>query len=257
MGLTGARPHAPSAAEREVAWHDLECGGYTEDLPLWRELAASRADGPVARVLELGAGTGRVSLDLARAGHEVTALEISPALLGALRERARGLPLRAVAGDARRFELGVRFDVCLVPMQTLQLLDGAGERGELLAAAGAHLRPGGLFACAIVTAPDSFDARSGPAPEPERMTRDGFLYESRPLAVRPGPRTIRIERERVVTDGAGAPAAPPEHDVVVLAQLTARQLWAEGGSAGLRPAPSAEIAETEEHSGSEVVMLDA
>ena len=37
-----------------VVWHDLECGGYDADLPLWRELAAD-ADGPV---LDLGAGTG-------------------------------------------------------------------------------------------------------------------------------------------------------------------------------------------------------
>ena len=50
-----------------VIWHDLECGGYREDLPLWRALA-DRAGGPV---LDVGAGTGRVALDLARAGHEV------------------------------------------------------------------------------------------------------------------------------------------------------------------------------------------
>ena len=39
-----------------VLWHDLECGRYAQDLPLWRELA-SEARGPV---LDLGAGSGRV-----------------------------------------------------------------------------------------------------------------------------------------------------------------------------------------------------
>ena len=29
-----------------IMWHDVECGGYAEDLPLWRELAAAEA-GPV------------------------------------------------------------------------------------------------------------------------------------------------------------------------------------------------------------------
>jgi ubiquinone/menaquinone biosynthesis C-methylase UbiE len=42
-------------------WHDLECGDYRDDLPSWRSLAAT-AGGPV---LDVGAGTGRVTLDLA------------------------------------------------------------------------------------------------------------------------------------------------------------------------------------------------
>jgi len=53
----------PSPAQRAVVWHDLECGGYRVDLQAWLELA-ERAGGPV---LDVGAGTGRVSLALARA----------------------------------------------------------------------------------------------------------------------------------------------------------------------------------------------
>ena len=44
----------------DVLWHDLECGGYDLDLPLWRELA-DREGSPV---LDVGAGTGRVAPDL-------------------------------------------------------------------------------------------------------------------------------------------------------------------------------------------------
>ena len=60
----------PPLADRAI-WQEVEFGSYTADLPLWRELAET-ADGPV---LELGAGAGRVSLDLAQAGAEVIAVE--------------------------------------------------------------------------------------------------------------------------------------------------------------------------------------
>ena len=56
----------------EVVWHDLECGSYRADLPLWRDLAERHGD----PILDVGAGTGRVSLDLAQAGHRVTALDL-------------------------------------------------------------------------------------------------------------------------------------------------------------------------------------
>ena len=45
-------------------WHDVECGAYEADLELWRELAREAPEG----VLDVGAGTGRVALRLARAG---------------------------------------------------------------------------------------------------------------------------------------------------------------------------------------------
>ena len=108
----------------EIMWHDVECGGYAEDLPLWRELAAAEA-GPV---LDVGAGAGRVALELARAGHDVTALDLDAELLAELRARAQreGLQVRTEQADAAGFELsGPPFGLIAVPMQTIQLLPGA------------------------------------------------------------------------------------------------------------------------------------
>ncbi|HWI73970.1 MAG TPA: class I SAM-dependent methyltransferase, partial [Baekduia sp.] len=103
---------------RSVIWHDVECGSYAEDFELWRELAAA-ADGPV---LDVGAGTGRIALDLAARGIEVVALDADPDLLAALGDRAgaAGLTVETVAADARDFTLpGRRFALVAVPMQTL------------------------------------------------------------------------------------------------------------------------------------------
>ena len=103
-----------------MVWHDVECGGYTADLALWHEIAA-RERGPV---LDVGAGTGRVALPLARAGHDVTGLDREPELLAALTARAAGLRVATVVADAGDFALDRRFGLVIVPMQTVQLLPG-------------------------------------------------------------------------------------------------------------------------------------
>lgn len=245
---------SPRALPTEVIWHDLECGSYRADLPLWRELAGT-VDGPV---LDIGAGTGRVTLDLARAGHRVTALDLDQALLDALRDRTDGLDIETVCADACSFDLDRRdFALCLIPMQTLQLLGGTPERISFLDCARTHLRPDGLLACAIVTELESFDmadGSSGPTPETARVGE--VLYTSQATSVRVLPARIVIERERrVVQSGDGGRAS--ERNVIELARLSASELAREGSQAGLHPEPAREIAPTDEHVGSTVVMLRA
>ncbi len=196
-----AQAHPTREPPAEVIWHEVECGRYRADLPLWRELAAAAAPrGGQARVLDLGAGIGRVTLDLAAAGHEVTAVDISPALLDELARRAGELPVRTVVSDIRELALDEdSFDLCVVPMQTLQLLRGEDERRAAFERAAAYVRPGALVACAIVTEADPFDALEGQlGPSPDRMALGERVYFSRPLSVRVLAREIRIERERVV-----------------------------------------------------------
>lgn len=252
-----------------VLWHDLECGSYTADLPLWRELAgAAPAGAPSEAVLDIGAGTGRVALDLARRGHRVTALDLDAALLDALRERAAEVHVECVCADGRTFELARRdFAVCLAPMQTVQLLGGAAGRVAFLRRARAHVRPGGLLACAIVTEIEPFDCAAGDlGPSPEIVRVDGTHYVSRATRVHVGRRVVRIERERSVLAGehpeghrqAGASAQPArERDVVELDRLSVSRLQREGREAGLAAVGTRSIGATEEHTGSVVVMLRA
>jgi SAM-dependent methyltransferase len=242
-------------AARAVLWHDVECGGYAADLPLWRELAAEHA--PAQPVLDLGAGTGRVALDLARAGHEVVALDLDANLLDALRERAAAgrLPVEAVQGDARDYALGRRFALVIAPMQTVQLLGGAEGRAAFLRAAAAHLCPGGLLACALADALEGFDAAHTEPPLPDVLERDGWVYASQPVAVRPQAAWTTIERIRQVVSPQGERSA--EGDVVRLDRLDGDTLEAEGVAAGLHAAGRRFVEMTDDHVGSEVVLLRA
>jgi SAM-dependent methyltransferase len=246
-------PDPPAADQLHVLWHDLECGRYVEDLPLWRELAAEHARG--APVLDLGAGTGRVALDLARAGHAVVALDSDSALLAALRERAHGLPVETALADARDFELGRRFSLALAPMQTIQLLGGAEGRAGMLRSVLAHLAPGGVLACALADAMEGFDAEHTEPPLPDVLERDGWVFASQPVAVRPDGKGTTIERIRQTVSPQGVRTA--EGDTVRLDKLDADGLEAEGVALGFEAAGRCDIAMTDEHVGSEVVLLAA
>ena len=245
--MAGGLPGVPE----EVVWHDLECGGYAADLALWRELA-EQAGGPV---LEVGAGTGRVALDLARHGHDVTALDSAPALLDALRERAaaEGLEVEAVRADARDFELRRRFALCVVPMQTVQILGGADGRQAFLRRAREHLQPGGLLAAALAAQLEAFDAGAADPPLPDVREHGGWVYSSQPVGVRVEREAMVIERvrETVAPDGALSRA----HDHVSLDRLGADELAAEAGALGYERLPAREIAATAEHVASGVAVL--
>lgn len=243
------------ATALHVLWHDLECGRYAADLPLWRELAAEHA--PAAPILDLGAGSGRVSLDLARAGRDVTALDLDPLLLAALVERAAaaGLEVETVRADARDFSLPRRFALVLAPMQTVQLLGGPGSRAGFLRSAAACLAPGGLLACALADALEGFDAAHTEPPLPDVLEQDGWVYASQPVAVRPDTEGATIERIRQTVAPDGTRTA--EGDSVRLDRLDAETLEAEGAAAGLEPAGRRFVEMTEEHVGSEVVLLRA
>ena len=246
--MSAARPqdaHVP-----EVIWHDVECGAYAEDLPLWRDLAISHA-GPV---LDVGAGTGRVSLHLAGQGHRVVALDRSPDLLAALRARSAGLPIEPVAADARDFDLGERrFGLILVPMQTVQLLGGPDGRARFLRCARAALAPGGLLAIAIADALETFDEVRCLPPIPDIREIDGIVYASRPVAVTKESDGAVIRRVRETVDTAGRRTV--EEVLITLDHLEPATLEAEGAAAGFRVSRARAIPETDDYVGSTVVML--
>ena len=130
----------------QVIWHDVECGRYGADLPLWRALATA-AGGPV---LEIGAGTGRVALDLARRGHHVTAVELEPELADELRRRAAGLPIDIMCADITQEPWAGAYALVIAPMQVIQVLGGERRRLAMFRNARDLLAPGGSVVVAFV-----------------------------------------------------------------------------------------------------------
>jgi SAM-dependent methyltransferase len=232
-----------------VVWHDVECGRYEADLPLWLELARDAPEG----VLDVGAGTGRVTLALARAGHAVTALDIDPVLLAELERRARaaGVAVETVKGDAAAFALPRPVSLVIVPMQTIQLLDA---RDGFFASAQRALVPGGRLAIAVATGLEAFDdALSLPLPDLGEV--DGWRFVSQPVAVRLEDDGVRIERVRQLISPDGVRESTD--DAVHLATVMPAQLAEEAAAHGLEAEALRLIAETPEHVGSEVLVFRA
>jgi SAM-dependent methyltransferase len=234
-----------------AVWHDLECGDYTIDLPLWRALAA-RIRGPV---LDVGAGTGRVSLQLASCGKYVVALDRCAELLDALRSRAVSLPVRTVVADARALALDERFSLIIVPMQTLQLLGGSGGRARFVRGALRHLEAGGLLACAIADALACFDEHHSEPPPAQVWEILGVRYASRLVAVqeRDGSAVLRRRREII-----GPHDLRSATEVVTrLDRVSPDQVEAEAAACGFRVEPRLNVMQTERYLGSTVVLLRA
>lgn len=127
-------------------WYDLDLRDDPGDVDLYLALAG-RTGGPI---LELAAGSGRIALPLAEAGHEVVAVDLDPAMLARARSAWAARPARTSAGSLELVEadllgvgLGARFGLVILALNSLLLLGTAERQAAALAVAARHLRPDG------------------------------------------------------------------------------------------------------------------
>ena len=122
------------------------------DVPFWRTVAAQGA-GPV---LELGCGTGRITLPLGRSGAEVVGIDRSAPMLDRARRRVKRSRLKQVhlvRGDIRSLPFGndaPRFATVIAPYGILQSLLREADLSATLAAVRDALKPGGTFGLELV-----------------------------------------------------------------------------------------------------------
>jgi SAM-dependent methyltransferase len=97
------------------------------------------------RALELGIGTGRIALPLARRGIEVHGIELSRAMAARLREKPGGTDIEVTIGDFATARVGGTFSLAYLVFNTIMNLTTQEAQVACFRNAAAHLEPGGCF----------------------------------------------------------------------------------------------------------------
>ncbi len=119
--------------------YDAEYGGYQGDFDFFLSLTETGS------VLELGCGTGRLTIQLAQKGLKVVGLDASQPMLTLASKKSHGLPIEWVHGDVRHFQLPQTFDLILMAGNTFQALLTEADQLQMLECVRRHLKPTGLF----------------------------------------------------------------------------------------------------------------
>jgi len=125
--------------------YDLFYDDFAEDIEMYLGFA-ERTGGSI---LEIGSGTGRVALALAKAGHLVVGLELSEAMRAVAQRKADRAQLtdrvEFIAGDMRHFNLNQYFGLIIVPLNAFLHNLTLEDQLAALACFKKHMRPGGLL----------------------------------------------------------------------------------------------------------------
>jgi SAM-dependent methyltransferase len=169
----GAAAPGGEPYERLGPLYDRWCAGVDHDVPFY-VLACEGVTGPI---VELGAGSGRIAVELARHGHRVIALDAAPAMLAQAERRARryGVAVEIVLGDLREPPELPPSDRVIAPFRTFMHLTGDDECRRALNAAAGLLAEGGQFVF------DVFE----PSAADIRATHDRWIARREGISERP------------------------------------------------------------------------
>lgn len=138
----------PTTAAALARLYDVDLIDDPGDLNLYLALA-SRTGGPI---LEIAGGSGRIAVPLAKAGFEVTVVDIDPAMLARAEKAAADAGPDVLARLERvecdlvglRLPGGARFRLAILALNSILLLDTRDAQQAALEAMARHLKPGGL-----------------------------------------------------------------------------------------------------------------
>jgi len=167
-----------SSRSLNAATYDLGIGRGGRDLGDDVALYLGVVRGAGGRVLELGCGTGRVTIALAMAGCHATGLDLSAAMLAEADQRRDALNgdvrdrLCFIPGDMADFALDQAFDAVIILFRSFMCLLDVTDQRRCLGRIPEHLRPGGVVALALfdprldLYVPGAFEPRSDSGIDP-------------------------------------------------------------------------------------------
>lgn len=213
--------------DREAPNYDQLC--YTQNTAQEVEfLIAELGLTPGASVLDVGCGTGRHAIELARKGYRVTGIDLSPGMLERAREKAQAaqVEIEWIQGDAKKFALDKQFDAVICICEgAFGLLGGEDDANEqplaILRNVSRSLKSGGKTIFTVLSAFKMIRERSQ---EDVEQGRFDPLTMTTTADVSPGEGAPAIRlRERAFT--------PTELRLLFgLAGLRVLHIW--GGTAG-------------------------
>jgi SAM-dependent methyltransferase len=121
--------------------YDLENNAFEPDGPFLLEIAR-RAGNPV---LELGCGTGRLTIPMAQAGVQVTGLDIVPEMLELAKQKSNGANIEWALADARTFRLDQTYRMIFESGSVFQHMLTRADQEAFLARVKEHLAEEGWF----------------------------------------------------------------------------------------------------------------
>ena len=142
-----ASDNDPDAYREYSRFYDLYVGEKSDDIPFYLQYA-SEAKTPI---LEIGAGSGRLTIPFARAGNSVVAVDISPSMLAILEARLSQetsdvqARVQIVRADMLALELVRQFNLAIVPYFTFNYLMTPQSQSSALKRMHAHLAPQGYL----------------------------------------------------------------------------------------------------------------
>lgn len=146
------------------------------------------------RVLELGCGTGRILLPLAKAGFQITGLDIHPEMLARIESRLDSqlaTNVSLVEADMRTFQIESSFERILIPYSGLFALESDPEVHACLEQVREHLAPNGrLYFDTYVVREDEIKEVLEPEPE---FTHTATIWE--------GGRRVDVEEQALPAPG--------------------------------------------------------
>lgn len=195
-----------------------------------------------AEALELGVGTGRISIPLAQFGTPVVGIDASPEMLLRLSERSKGLQVTGIRADMASFDLGSKFRLIYIVASSFFLLPTQALQVACFQSAARNLAEDGVFV--VEAAMPLASGLAGPREQmivreisEEHLKFSAFLHD-------PSTQTVRAQEARF----GGPPqewrllpntmryAYPSELDLMAqLAGLTLLSRWADWSGNPLRP----------------------